>query len=362
MNKRIAIWIVGCFLISIGVVVALFAVSKDVRQQPGSFLREFPPHPALEGEAFDLEFNSYYIAGATDQHVYLGNYTSPLHMLIINTVRTDTQHVKLNVKGIMDQKFWSIRVKVDPPYYYVTDGAVPIIYRGNVHDWSAEQYAHDNAYYQDIVPITKESFFIRALGKPDRQNILGKITTFTPHLDMKPGILQKQVDGIFCTDGMMQYNKTRNELIYLYRYRNEYIVLDTNLNVLRRQHTIDTTTRAKIEVKTIESSGSSTFSSPSRIVNRTSSISDNLLFVNSMLLAKNEHPKAHDNATVIDVYTLATGEYLFSFYIYDYKGREKLRMFSVLGDKLFALFDEHLQVWKLEDRHFGPWDLSRSEP
>lgn len=352
MIKKDAIWILTCFLLSIGVVAILFAMSKDMRNQPGSFLRHFPPHPVTESEALDLGYNSYYIAGGTPHNIYLANYTAPLHIVTASKTLSDTQHVKLNIKGIVEQKFWAIRVKVDSPHYYVTDGAVPAIYLGNVHQWSAERYAYDNTFFQDIVPISNQSFFIRALGNPVRENILGKISTVPPHVKMQKGILQKQVDGVFCTQGMIHYSKLRNELIYLYRYRNEYILMDTTLTVSNKYHTIDTTTRANIEVGTIESSGSTTLSSPSRAVNKHSSIWGNLLFVSSNLLARNEHTKAHDNATVIDVYDLSKGEYQFSFYIYNYKGTEKLKEFSVFGHTFYALFENHLQTWNLEASQF----------
>lgn len=353
MTKRIGILMVVTFVLSVSVVFILYAVSKDMRQQPGSFLREFPPHPVLEAEVLDLKYNSYYIAGGTAHHIYLANHTAPLHMIVLNSVLGDSQHIKLNVKGIDNQKFWSTRVTVDSPYYYLTDGVVPIIYKGKVQDWKATEYAYDNVYFQDILPITKESFFIRSLSKPERENILGKITTTLPHLQVEKGILKKQIDGVFCTDGMMQYDRNRNELIYLYRYRNEYIVMDTSLNVLRKQHTIDTTTRANFKIETIASTGSTTFSSPARMVNRQSSVQNGRLFVNSRLLARNEHPEAHDSQTVIDVYDLATGQYQFSFYIYDLYGKEKLREFRVFGDRLYALFEQHIQVWNLRPKYFS---------
>jgi hypothetical protein len=351
MTKQLGLMIVATFVLSIGVVLFLAALSKDMRQQPGSFLREFPPHPALEAEILDLKYNSYYIAGGTGHHVYLANYSAPLHMIVANSTLTDTQHVKLDIKGIMDQKFWSPRIKVDSPFYYFADGVIPIIYKGNVHDWQAERYTYDKVYFQDIIPIANESFFIRSLSSPERENILGKITTDTPHIQMKRGILQKQVDGVFCTDGMMHYEKKKNELIYLYRYRNEFIVMDTSLNVLTKYNTIDTTTRANIKVGTIESSRSTTFASPSHMVNKQSSVSGNFLFVNSMLLAKNEPPSAHDDVSVIDVYNLQNGSYLLSFYMYDLKGK-KLRELSVYEDKIFALFDTYIQVWHLNPKHF----------
>jgi len=351
MNRKILTCIVGCFALGIGIVIFLSAVSTDMRKMPGSFLRLFPPHPAIEGNAFDLTYNSYYIAGGTNHHVYLANYTSPLRMIVVNTVSRDTQHVKLNVKGIKDQKFWAVRVKVDSPNFYVTDGAVPRIYKGNVRDWRAARFPYDSTYFLDIAPIGSGSFVIKALGKPVRENILGKISSTLPHLQMKEGILQKQIDGVFCTDGMMHYTKTLDQLIYLYYYRNQYIVMDTNLNVIGRMNTIDTTSKVKIKVAPT-SLGSWTLASPPRMVNKLSSVSGNLLFVNSTMLARNESPNATNEATTIDVYDLKTSEYKFSFYIYDYQAKERLRNFQVFGDKLLAMFNKHLQVWKLTPNYF----------
>lgn len=352
MTKIFIVWIFVCFVVSIGAVVFLVAASEDLRQQPGSFLRVFPPHPALEGDVYALGYNSYYIAGSTPDHVYLGNYTAPLHVLVINTVTRDTSHVRLKVKGIEEQKFWAVRVKVVPPYYYVYDGAVPVIYKGNIYDWHAERL-HDRAYFQDMEPLSSNTFLVRALSKADRENVLGKLIPKEPYAEMKEGILEKQVDGIFCTDGMLHYSKERQELIYIYRYRNEFLVLDTNLVVNQRHHTIDTTSRVRIQVGTIESKGSTTLASPPRTVNRYSAVSGDYLFVQSMLLAKNEPIQAHEGAHVVDVYRLDDGGYLLSFYVYHYRGLEKLRMFQVNGDTLFVLYDEHFQVWKLDPRHFS---------
>lgn len=352
MTKKLIIWIFTCFIGSIGVVVLLVAASKDLRQQPGSFLRVFPPHPALEGDVYALGYNSYYIAGSTPDHVYLGNYTAPLHVLVINTVTRDTSHVRLKVKGIEEQKFWAVRVKVVPPYYYVYDGAVPVIYKGNIYDWHAERL-HDREYFQDMEPLSSNTFLVRALSKADRENVLGKLIPKEPYAEMKEGLLQKQIDGIFCTDGMLHYSKKRQELIYLYRYRNEYLILDTNLVMLQRHHTIDTISKARIHVDTIKSKGTTTLASPPRTVNRYSAISGDYLFVQSMLLAKNEPMDAHDVGSVLDVYRLGDGGYFLSFYVHHYKGREKLRMFQVYGDKLLILYDEHFQVWKLDPKYFS---------
>lgn len=350
--KHVNATILICFVASIVSVLVLVATSRALKKSPGSFLREFPPHPALEGNTIDLGYNSYYIAGVTRHYIYLGSYSAPLHMVVANHALTDTFHVRLKIEDMENEKFWAPRVEVDSPDFYFYDGTVPVIFHGKTTDWTAARTQSDRAYFQDLVPIKNCSFFIRSLSAKTRENTLGRLTCYEPHVSMNPGILQKQVDGIFCTDGTMNVDKTNNQLIYLYRYRNEYIVMDTNLNVLWRHHTIDTTTTAVISVSAIDSEGTSTLSSPPQFVNYTSFANENLLFVVSKILARNEHPDAHNTASVIDVYDVPTGIYRFSFYIHDYRGSEKLRMVAVSGDKLFALHYNHLQVWELRPAVF----------
>jgi hypothetical protein len=364
MNRKIILLIVCSFVISIGVVTILFAMSGVMKEQPNSFLREFPPHPALEGDTCNIKYDSYYIAGLTEHNIYLGNYTSPLHMLVVNMALTDTQAVKLNVKlkakGFIkgDQKVWSVRVMVDSPYYYLADGAVPVMYKGNVSDWHAEKYLYDSIYFRNIVPIKPGAFAVKSLSGSNQENILGKITAWPPHRTFTNKVLEKQLDGVFCTDGMMHYNKESNQLVYLYYYRNQFMVMDTSLNLLYRANTIDTTSRARIKTGSFQlndSQISKTLASPPFFVNKKSAVSGNWLFVNSNLLAKNEHPKAFDHGAVIDVYDLSkNGAYAFSFYIYHFiRGKKRMSEFSVIGNKMVVRYEDWLQVWHLDPRYFG---------
>ena len=352
MNNRLGWMVFGCLAMSIAIVAVLFIMSSEMKSKHNSFLRLFPSHPVLEGNSLDLQVNSYYLAGGTAHHIYLGNYSSPLHLLILNTTLTDSQHVKLNVKGIMDQKFWSVRVKVDSPNFYVTDGAVPRIYKGNVCDWNADRFLYDQEYFLDIEPMNSNSFAIKSLNKNTEESMLGKIASDSPHYQFKPSLLQKQIDGFFCTDGKMHYDKELDRLVYLYRYRNQYMVMDSSLNLVFRGKTIDTISRAKITIATVASNGSRTMASPPLVVNKQSAVQGKWLFVDSNLLAKNEHPKALGEADVVDVYDLTNSNYQFSFYIFRYNRKEKMKEFGVYGNKLIALFESHIQVYDLRIHYF----------
>lgn len=358
MSKRIFIWMIVCFVVSVGIVLGLILAADYLKDQPGSFLRTFPPHPVLEGDTVNVFYESYYIAGGTDHRVYLGNYSAPLHVLEIDLDHlADTNHIVLQVDGIHDQKVWSPRVVVDSPYFYLSDGAVPMLFRGEVERWSAVRVLRDPIYFRKLVPLRPTSYAIQSLHGEIPENILGKWVVGTEEPMLVPGILEKQIDGVFCTDGVMSVEVAENLIVYLYYYRNEYIVMDTTLQVLFRGHTLDTTTRAAITVKRLDD-GSVTLSSPPRFVNLRSSLSDGLLFVHSGLRARNESETAFGKATVIDVYVARTGEYRFSFYLYDYWGTKRLTDFRVLGDRVVVLYRNVLRVFDkvpsyFEERHPG---------
>jgi hypothetical protein len=173
----------------------------------------------------------------------------------------------------------------------------------------------------------------------------------TPHARIDTSLLERQIDGIFCVDGRLDYDKSVNRIVYTYYYRNQFIVMDSSLNLLYRGKTIDTTSRVKIQVATISSSKTRTLSAPPMIVNGQSFTANGFLFVNSRLLASNERNDAHDGAWVIDVYSLKDGAYVLSFYLYAFENK-KPREFAVVGDKLIALTDHYVLVYNLRQKYF----------
>lgn len=352
MKQKALILIGLCFTLSVGIVLILVTMSDHMKHQSGSFLRLFPSHPIFEGTSIDLTYNSYYLAGGTSEYIYLANHTTPIYLLELDWSLSDSSQIHLNIEGIKDQKFWSVRIQVAPPHFYLMDGAVPIVFQGEIGKWKGKRNTVVNEYFQDIVPISRNSFGVRSLSSTTHENQLGKIKTDSPYYVPKTDLIQKQIDGVFCTDGMLHYNSYLQQLIYLYRYRNEFLVMDSSLNLHYRGHTIDTTTQAKINVAFLGNSGATTLASPPLIVNNKSIVYKNWLFVNSNLLASNEHPDALGEAAVIDVYDLLTGLYRFSFYLFHHGGTEPLKEFNIYGNRLVALFETHLQLFDLNPSFF----------
>ena len=201
------------------------------------------------------------------------------------------------------------------------------------------------------LPISNTSFALRTFDPKLRQYVLAKDRTGFPHIAFAPGVLQKQTEGIFSTDGMLRYAPDLSSLIYVYHYRNQFICTDTNLNILYRGKTIDTITQAQIKVSEIESENKFTLSAPPLFVNKLSCTWKNWLFVNSALEAKNEMKNNFDVSSVIDVYDLRNGSYKFSFYIPDY-GKKKIRAFAVNNNALIALYDNYIMTYNLNPHYF----------
>jgi hypothetical protein len=351
MSKRIHILALSGLVIGVTIITILFFLSDDMIHRRNSFIRQFPPHPLTEGDTIDIKYNSYYLAGGTPHHFYLGNTTGPLHVLVLNATLTDSQHVLLQAKEIDTMKFWAARVRVDSPYFYLADGSVPVVFGGKVDKWIPSRYMYDSAFFVDYEPMSRWSFAMRSVSSKTMEYELGKMKADTPHVKIAFDLLQKQIDGKFCVDGMLHYNKNTSRLVYVYYYRNQFIVSDTNLNLEYRGKTIDTISRAQIKIATISSKNGRTHATPPLFVNKQSCVDGNLLLVNSALQAKNESREGFDNSSVIDVYNLQTGEYKFSFYIPKYSGK-RMHDFKIFGDKLVVLIDKYVITYNLVRKYF----------
>jgi len=177
------------------------------------------------------------------------------------------------------------------------------------------------------------------------QNILVKIKTDSPYVSLGKDVIKKQVDGIFCTDGTLDYDQQTGKLVYVYHYRNEFIALDTNLHTLYTGHTLDTNTRAKIQVAKLPT-GVSKFSAPPAYVNSLARVANNRIYILSTLVADNEHWQARRDKEIIDVYALDNGAYIHTLYI-PLKGEGRISDFIVKGDRLFAVCDHTLNAYTI---------------
>jgi hypothetical protein len=338
-------YLAGCSLLGIGLILLLYVMATRANNRPNGFIRLFPPHRVTPVKILDLHYNSYYIAGGSGRDIYLGNYTAPAHVLVVNYALTDTQHLQLTIDDRNTLVLNSSMLTIDSPDIYMLEGRTPEMLSGTLPSGLLHRLP-DSIHFISSQPLSPTSFVIRVFSDRLQQNILAKQVSGISGVRPAPEVLERQLDGYFCTDGMLQYERDAGRLVYTYFYRNQFICLDTNLKVLNRYHTIDTISHVQIAVSDLPSEGITTISAPPLTVNLKSCIASDRLYINSGLLANNENKKEFDRWSVIDVYSLTNGKYEFSFYLPDYRGK-KMKNFRVFDHTLVALYDHYLYGFRL---------------
>lgn len=335
ITKTTIMYTIGTVLASSAIVVLLFITSEHIMKRENPFVRRFLPHHIDKAEYLDLKVNSYYIAGLTNDTIYLGNYTAPLLVTAVPTnLSTKVEHqIKLDET---QRSFRSLTIQVQNNDFFVSDGTVPIIYKGNIKNWTAAKYMEEKVYFSLLQPLEGQNLLFCSQLAGTGENILGRLTvgertTFELYED----VLQKQIDGIFDTDGQLINDSKTNQGIYTYYYRNQYMVYQPNKNSFSKGKTIDTTTVAKIAVTTL-ANGEKKMSAPPQKVNSKTYAYNGLLYIKSELMGKNEPRSMWTQSSIIDVYDYNKDEYKYSFYVYDNE-KDKIKEFAINENYFFGL-------------------------
>ncbi len=345
-SSKTILAIVLCTIAATLVVIGLFKYSERNIHQDNNFTRRFLPYAVKQVMDENLHYNSFYFAGAASNKIYVANYANPASIQVLDTNLIVIEKGNIQLLQADTITFRSIQIKVKAPHFFVLDGTVPCIFRGNTSNWQGTRINTTQPFSAvTIIDSTKIGF--RTRGNTTGENILGTLklnehTTAT----FSETLLQKQLDGVFDTDGTLQYSPQLKQLIYTYSYRNQFLVTNQNLQLLYRGKTIDTTATAKLQVKYLKSKNVTKFSAPPTVVNARTVVSGNLLFVQSVLRGRFENDAQWKNSSVIDVYNITDNTYRFSFYIPDISGK-KMSGFTANDTHFFALVNTQLVAYKI---------------
>ena len=349
-------------LLAVGVVVGLFLSSEHIIKKENNFIRRFGQHSIRDEKAFDLGVNSYYFAGIADGKIFLGNLTAPLVITCIDTALTSVETAKIELD---DDKhpFRFIQLQVKPPHFYFYDGTVPVIYCGHLGDTTAHTVSHNNCYFFQLQVIDSVNFAFRAQSSQTKSWVLGTLNLEAdPNIRLAQSLLEKQVDGIFDTDGQLLYDDASRELVYIYYYRNQFLIMDQELNLLQELNTIDTASRAKVQVRTL-SDGRHKMDAPRLQVNKASMVHRQVLFNVSNLMGRFESRELWNRTSVIDLYRTNQQEYLGSFYVHD-RGKDKLSGMLATDKYLFVLRGSEIVRYRFAQsvtEHFAAGEAEKPE-
>ncbi len=313
------------------------------------FIRRFPQGTAARVAKTDLKNTNFYIVGATEHSVFLADRKAPLQVYEYDTNLQTRKHFVIQLDN-EEFPFKALQLKIVYPHFFLYDKTVPVIYKGSLTDWKAKLISQKQYAFSDIIFTSDYTAIFRGQVPSTRVNTLAHITNQdTATVYTNNTLLLKQIDGIFDTDGTMQYSYELKKLVYTYYYRNQYIITDDELNIVGRGKTIDTISHAQIKVAKIVKSGDSKMSAPPLLVNKMSTITHNLLMVNSMLRGKFEDEKVWKSASVMDVYDISNQNYLLSFYVFDESGFEMKNCYAT-SEALYILSGHYLLKYGFGER------------
>ena len=342
-------------IVGIAIVTLLFQLSETKMKRNNAFIRRYIPHPIEKTHTMDLKYSSYYIAGIGPTKIYLGNTTAPLKMTVLDTALAVKESHMISLDQ-MELPYSAVQVQVIPPYFFVGDGTVPILFKGNTNDWNATTIMQSAYHFTAMEPVGPDEIVIKSDEKESGEAVIGVLKideSITASFNKK--FLEKQIDGIFDTDGRLLYNQDLKKIIYTYHYRNQFIIADKSLKLNDRVSTIDTVSKAHLQIEEIKSRQLKKLGSNTLLINKNMATDGNLLFIEAPRIGRYEPEDMLEEASIIDVYNIQEQSYLFSFYLYRHKNH-KLREFTINNGVLYALQGNYLTAYKMKEQYFKQKD------
>jgi hypothetical protein len=326
--------------LSILVVLALYWQSLPDSAIKNGFNRNIRSAHLQIKAKISLGSANYDFAGWIGNRIYLRNVDVPYALVEVQeNFISDTIHLS----NPLTDKISNAQIHIDSPFFYIGDLNNYVIYKGHTNNWVVQERVDGPEFFSEYLPVNDSIIAYRTVTDSKKEYRL--ITESAYQLIDGTGLIQTQIDGLFCTDGMLRFDQATHSIVYTYFYRNQFIRANSKLQLLGRNHTIDTTRHAKISVAYNTKDKYASLSSPPKLVNRAVECSRGKLLVNSNLIADNDSHDTFQSADVIDVYDLKDGSYLSSFYVPRNDG-VRFTHFEFHENQLFILRGNVLEIYE----------------
>ncbi|WP_211362137.1 MauE/DoxX family redox-associated membrane protein [Aequorivita antarctica] len=352
-NKMKLLLLAILTIIGVGLLTMVFAFSEKKIFRNEAFQRKYIPNALEYIGNYELGSKNFYIAGFKKNIIYFGNYQNPLYLKTLTTQLGAQEDFPVSISD-MELPYRRVRILVEPPYFFVGDGTVPVIFRGNLKDWDASVFSYDKAHFKQFEISDSNRVGLTTISSTTSSTTLGLLTksSLEDSLIYNDGILIKQLDGIFDTDGLLLWNGEHRLFLYIYFYRNSYEVTDENLNYWFSGKTIDTISKAVLDIAHYSRLDKFKKGGNSILVNRYSATFGDYLYINSDRLGRYEDKTALDSAAIIDVYNIIDNTYKFSFYL-GHQPHKKLDGMRIDKNYFVALVDGRIWIYKLKPEYFN---------
>lgn len=334
--KTIIALIFSAGLCSLGMFF-LYQKSEYLIKRDNGFQRRFLQHPILKDKTYDLKLNSYYFAGFNADTIYLGNYTAPALIAKLVRMKILTQsNLSLDHKNLQFRKPM-VEVRDSLTYFY--DGSVPIIFEGTNTINNLKEQNIGKTYFRKIRNLDKDHFIIAAFHRKMQIQTLGILSRGSKDSVMfKPELLDKMHEGFFEPDGDLNYDRYTGKIVYVYYYKNKFMVTDKSLASKKLYKTIDTVTTPKLGLSHL-SNGNKKLNNP-LIINKRSFVYKDLLFIESDRRGKLEKDRGR-KSIILDLYSTSEQKYLGSISVPNRNEGQRIQ-FTVHDNHLYLIIENEL--------------------
>lgn len=340
MNRKIYlnIFIVTIFAIS---PVFYFYLRHRLYQSEVSynFTRNIP-YKVYGIQKLNLGIQNFYLAGKDDSIIYLANKGSTNYILLLNSDFSDTTSVFINIPNKDYEPKGTYKTIIKNGIFYLTNGFARSIISGSINEWKGKSIDLTIPYFWEAVPVSKKSIIFRYINANTKSNSLRKETSANRTIENK-SILEKQLDGIFCTSGQLLYNEFINRMVYMYHFRNQILITDTNLNLKYSFRTIDPIDSVRIAIGEIKSENTKVLTEHNKVVNNRCAHWKHYLFIQSKIMGKSEDKMQFEKSDVLDIYDIRDGKYLYSIYLV-MQGEDHISDFWVAENSIYTIAGKYI--------------------
>lgn len=335
--KYISLVLIITILSSLSVFL-LYLQSENQLRKNNNFTRRYIPHALEESKELNIKYNSFYFIGQDNKNIYLGNTTAPLNITIVKKDLSSFSKFRIPL-NTNSHSFKNLTVTWKTPNYYIYDGTVPVIYTGSLEKTdSLKTVSFGEMYFDQLNVISDTIFLFRSQSSKFKTFVIGEYKNHK--VNLKYDLLGTQNSGYIKNDGHLISDLEKKSFIYLYYYKNEFVVFDSLLNQKNKFKLISFKKEQKTEMVKL-SDGSSKVKNPLQQTVKNSTVSKNLLFVNSNSKATHDGIMQWNKASIIDMYKINQQYYSGSFLIPDRHG-EKVKDMLIADQYLYILIGNEI--------------------
>lgn len=343
-----SLFLLGGIIIAVAVFLFVLAYGADMpNSENNGFARKWLANIVSPLHQNKTDEPIYNVCGATATHFFFSG-KDPLKLIETDYRLANKKSIQIPLPFNSDMlRGWD--VFVDSPAVTLGIRNTATILKYNLGDITYNALQLPVPLFSRITRISPQSFALRAFDSSRQRQLFQKINSISGKLLNKNNIISSDADFGYSTDGILNYDQGSNRLVYLLFYRNQFLCMDSNLNLLYTGKTIDTVQSNHVNVvNASKGEPVSSLKSAHAIttVNADFCFYKDNIFIISGLKSDNETPDSFKNNSAIDVYAIDNGAYKGSFYLPAIDG-DKVKHIRIHKNILLALYKDHIATFRL---------------